>query len=461
MLPAPKHASHGIVPSPPIVSDELLHVGNGLRLLDNPGQFLAEARSEYGDTFLVDVFGYQLLCTFAPKGLECLYQLPEEDASFGLATYDLVGFKTPAEVFIDTDAQLFYQLLTVKRVNGYLPDMEALCDLEIERLGDRGEFEVFDRIRTLEQRMGYRLWIGTDASSDAWWKRLKQQFDVLDQERAFVDPAAILETIKSNKARERAAVIEIRHLIDQIWSARADGAQQHDDTLTFLHQKFSGEADPSIRHRKVAHNVINANQGFLSNLYAAISWCLIHTISQPAYLSRAREEIAQQRAKYGSELYRNAQALSEMVYLEQLLMESVRVAQRSITLRKVVNPVTLDDGAQQYRVPPGVYITTLLTVTNLQTSELSRFDPEHYVKNRLSSQLNLPGKETVSTFGHGKHACPAQRFSHMMNKIVLGKLLETFNFTPLFDDAQPSSVQLGGVARSAEPCPLAYRKLKP
>ncbi len=445
-----------VSPTPPTVKDELKHIGNGLRLLENPTQFLSDMRAAHGDTFLVDAFGYQLFCTFSAKGLESLYQLPEADASFGLATYDLIGFKTPTEVFLDTDTRIFYDLLTVKRVNRYLEDIADIADLEIARMGESGEFDAFDHIRTLEQRLGYRLWIGEEASSDAYWLRLKSSFDVLDQEKAFVDPASVLETIKTNKKRERAAVAALRVEIDNIWAARVASGVQRDDTLQFLHARFADEADPVARCRKVAHNVMNANQGFLSNLYAAMAWCIVHIVQDDALKARAVQEIEQIKARHGEDCYTNPDALNEMVFIEQLMMESVRVAQRSITLRKVVKPIHFDDGERDYALQPGVYVTTLLSVTNSQAADLAAFDPDHYEKNRLSKRVNIPGKETVSTFGHGKHACPAQRFSHMVNKIVLSKLLSAMELEAQFDEALPSKVQLGGVARSENPCPIAY-----
>jgi cytochrome P450 len=141
-----------------------------------------------------------------------------------------------------------------------------------------------------------------------------------------------------------------------------------------------------------------------------------------------------------------------MIVLEQVMMESVRLAQRSLTLRKVMEPIQFDDGMQVYTVRPGVYIATMLSVTNVQSADLALFAPgQHYQRNQLAAALAPGGKETVSTFGHGKHACPAQRFSHHMCKIVVSKLLSRFELTPRFTDPQPSARQMGGVARPDEP----------
>lgn len=59
-----------VSPKPAIVRDELAHIGAGLRFSQSPTNFLAQMRQEYGDTFLVDVFGYKLFCVFSPEGLK-------------------------------------------------------------------------------------------------------------------------------------------------------------------------------------------------------------------------------------------------------------------------------------------------------------------------------------------------------------------------------------------------------
>jgi cytochrome P450 len=89
---------------------------------------------------------------------------------------------------------------------------------------------------------------------------------------------------------------------------------------------------------------------------------------------------------------------------------------------------------------------------------LDRFDPDHYEGRRLSSQVALPTKEMVSTFGHGVHSCPAARFSISAIRVAARGLLDRYDLTPRFADAVPRRRQIGGVARSARPCRIRYRE---
>ena len=305
-------------------------------------------------------------------------------------------------------------------------------------------------IRTLEQRVGYALWIAPEAADARWWQRLKAQFDLIDQERAFVDPHETLVTIKTDKAAERAALAEIGAIVDEIVAAHdaapAADAEPPRATIDMLRERFADEP-PEVARRKLIHSAINLNNGFLSNLYAAVGWMIVHVLLRPDVRERVVAEIADTRARYGADFARSGVALDRMGYLEQVMMESVRLAQSSITLRKVLVPLDFDDGARTYRVEPGVYITTMLSVSNRRTPALKRFDADNFARMRPAPHLIADGSETISTFGHGKHACPALRFSHYMAKIVIAKLLDRFTLEPLFDAAEPARRQLGGVAR--------------
>ena len=63
----------------------------------------------------------------------------------------------------------------------------------------------------------------------------------------------------------------------------------------------------------------------------------------------------------------------------------------------------------------------------------------------------------MTTFGHGAHRCPAQRFSVSAIVRTVARLLATFEMTPAFTEVVPLPAQIGGVARSADPCLVSYR----
>lgn len=446
-----------VSPKPPMVHDELTHIGAGLRFTQSPTNYLAEMREQYGDTFLVDVFGYKLFCVFSPQGLKSLYSAAEDEASFGMATFDMLGFKTPIEVFMDADIDLFYELLTPEKVAAYVPLFCSEIEAVLAGWSNSGAIDVFDEIRTLEQRVGFRVWMGEEATADGTWQQLKQHLDVLSQENAFVSPQNTLETLTSGKAKEKQAIAAIMKMLGCIIKARESEKRWPDDNLTFLYRRFKDD-DPEVTLRKVTHNAINANQGFLSNLYAALAWSLINLKRDPTVQQRLLDEIAATSERYGSDFCQSTEALDSMVFCEQLLMESIRVAQRSITLRKVMKEITFDAGDEVYNLRPGVYVTTMLSVMNIRNAELARFDADHYKGRKINADLIAHGRETISTFGHGKHACPAQKFSHNMCKVLFIQLLGQFDFAAIAEAVEPSTSQMGGVSRAAQDVLLAFTR---
>lgn len=412
-------------------------IGAGFGLLQNPTLFFAEQRRRLGDTYLVDAFGHRLFCVFSPQGVRRLYELPEEEASFGLATFNLLKAKVPIEVFLGRRNRP-HDLFGNQEVERYLDVLEESVRLEIEELGASGRFEIFSEMRRLGHRLGFGAWAGTEAASARYLDRLIPLFDRLDGSDSFVRPMQGLIAQATGQTRERRAQRGIERIVGEILADRARAGRRRGDFLDQIRDSFSDvpEAERSV---EVARDVIVLHMGAQSNLYAALAWTFVNLLLRPELLKRVRA--------------------GDDVLLERCANESIRLAQRSITLRHVLRPVEVDDGRRTYRVPPGVLIATMLSVTNGSVApDLERFDPKHYEGRRLSPDVPVPTKELVSTFGHGRHSCPAQRFAISAIRVSVRRLLERYDFTPHFGTAEPRRRQIGGVSRSERPCPVSYRE---
>jgi cytochrome P450 len=422
---------------PPGAGGPLSTLGNVGGLLRDPTAFLSRRRDKLGDTFVVDAAGHRLLCVFSPQGIHRLYAFPENEASFGLATFELIRRKVPDELFVgrrNTPHDLFGRQETER----YLGNLDEAMAMEIDSLGGQGRFEIFAEARRLGHRLGLGSWAGVEAASPRYLDRLVPLFDRLDASEAFVRPARTLLTTATGKVLERRAMHGIEAVVAEIWAARQARGIDHDDFLAQLYRSFD-DLPPADRDVQVARDLILIHMGSQSNLYAALAWTLVHVLQDGYVLAAVRA--------------------GEPGVLERCAYESIRLAQRSITLRQVLRPVELDDGHQTYRVEPGVMITTMLSVTNTTAAaDLDHFDPAHYQGRRLAPTVVLPTKEVVSTFGHGIHTCPAQRFSISAIVIAVRALVEHFDLEPRFTNARPRARQIGGVARAARPCVVTYRR---
>ncbi|HXQ59688.1 MAG TPA: cytochrome P450 [Acidimicrobiales bacterium] len=423
-------------PMPPGAGGRATRARDAWGLLRDPTAHLRRQRDRWGETFVVDAAGHRLLCVFSPAGVRSLYGFAEHEASFGLATYELIRRKVPDELFAgrrNTPHDLFGRQETER----YLGGLEDAMTIEIDELGREGQFEIFAEARRLGHRLGLGSWAGAEAASARYLGRLIPLFDRLDGSEAFVRPGRTLVTTATGKRLERRAMHGIERVVAEIWAGRRGRAAEGDDFLAQLYRSFD-DLPAAERDVEVARDLILIHMGSQSNLYAALAWTLVNLLLHPELSARVRD--------------------GEEGLLERCAYESIRMAQRSITLRQVLRPVDLDDGIRTYRVSPGVMIATMLSVTNTTAAHgLDHFDPDHYQGRRLAPSVVLPTKEVVSTFGHGIHTCPAQRFSISSIAVAVRRLLERFDMKPRFSDARPRSRQIGGVARAECPCVVHYR----
>ena len=426
-------------PVPPEVRGTLPYVGAGLALLRDPTAWFTRAQARLGDTFVADVFGFRLFCVLGPQGVRSLYGLPESDASFGLATYRLIGFKLPPEL-IAGRRNTPHSLFGAGDVERYLSNLDDAIAAELEELGDRGSFEVFAEMRRLGHRMGLASWAGSEVASPRYLDRLIPALDAVDSSDAFVRPAEAFRTWATRQRRERAAMATIEGIVAEVLAERRSLRRLGEvgDFLDHIHESF---ADLPRREREIAtaRDIILIHSGAQSNLYAALAWTLIDLIAEPALLARVRA--------------------GDDVVLEQCANESIRMAQRSITLREVLRPIEVEAEGGPYQLANGTFVTTMLSANNRTAAPgLDRFDPDHYVPKRrtLAPEMVLPTKELVSTFGHGSHSCPAARFSISAIRVAVRGLVEHYDLAPRYSSVEVRRRQVGAVARSARPARLDY-----
>jgi cytochrome P450 len=437
-------------PLPPRVAATLPWVGAGFALLRHPTAFFARARTRHGDTFLVDAFGRRLFCVFSAAGVRRLYELPEADASKGLADFALLRLKIPDELVIGRRMRP-HDLFGGEEVESYLDAVRAAVALEVAERAGGGTVDAFELGRRLGQRVGLACWAGAEAASPRYLERLLPLLDRLEASDAFVRPAQAFVTWATRKRRERAALRGVERMIGEILAERelrpgeasapgaASAGGSSGGAADFLDRIAAVWSDASGAERVsgIARDVTLLHLGSQSNLPAALAWTLADVVARPDVAARVRE--------------------GDDRLLERCASESIRLAQRSITLRLVRRPIEVDDGARRWALAPGVLLTTMLSVTNPTAAPgLDRWDPEHFDGRRLVEPAGLAARELVSTFGHGRHACPAQRFSISAIRIAVRGLLEAFDMT-LLDAPAPRRRQLGGVARAEARCRIAYR----
>jgi len=438
---------------PPHATGPIPWLGAGLGLLRDPTAHLTKLRARLGDTFVLDGLGYRLFFVFSAAGVRALYAAPEEQASFGLATFELVlKRKIPFELAAGRRT-LPHDLFKNPDVEIYLANLERAVALEIEALGSSGTFEAFTEAKRLGYRLGLASWAGEEAASPRHLSALIDAFERLDASDSFVRPLSTAWTMATKKRGERKAMAEIEAIISAILQSRRAAGHRPGDYLDQIEEAFSDLPLPE-RDVQVARDLMIIQMGAQSNLFAALAWTLVNLLLHPDVLARVRA--------------------GDDALLERAASESIRLAQRSLTLRQVLSPFEVATETGTYTLAPGVFLATLLSVNNPTAAPgLDRFDPDHYAGRKqprvgpdgrpdggsgykLADTVVLPARELVSTFGHGRHACPARRFSLSAIRIAIRRLLDAYDLAPRFTSARPLARQIGGVARAARPCRIAY-----
>lgn len=420
-------------PAPPYAS------GTGLPwdvTVDDAVAAIGDARRRHGDTFAVHSGADRYLFTFSPTGVESFYALPEDAASKGLADFLMLRRKLPDEIF-DGRRTLPTSLFRREDVTSYLGNLAWALELTSDELGPDGTVDLFELTRRLGHRMGLASWAGRSSAQGDPFEALVRAFDTLDGSDAFVHPDTMAKVAATGKRAERAALDDITEVI-ALAVRRHDAADHVDESLfARIVDAWSGEP-PDARVRGIALDVALIHIASMSNLMAALGWALVDVVERPAERDRI--------------------AAGDTAWARQCALESIRMAQRSIMARAVLTPVDLDTGDVTYRVPAGWTIATLLPLLNTSAAPgLDRWRPERWHGHRLKEQILLPSLALVTAFGHGRHSCPAQPFSLSAMTTAMTHLLGHYDVTPGWTSyPRPVPAQIGGVARTADPCPIRY-----
>ena len=397
---------------------------------------IAAARARHGDTFAVHSGKDRYLFTFSPAGVESFYGLAEEQASKGVADYLMLRRKLPDEIF-DGRRILPMSLFRRDDVASYLANLDRALEHTVTELGSEGVVDLFDLTRRLGHRMGLSSWAGPGCGEGDSFERLVLAFDTLDGSDAFVHPDAMAAVAASDKQAERAALDEVTEVVGNALRHVDSGGVPDEDLFGRIVEAWSAKPAED-RMRGVALDVALIHIASMSNLMAALGWSLVDLIEHPTQRERV--------------------AAGDMDLARRCALESIRMAQRSIMARAVLSPVDLDTGDEIYRIPAGWTIATLLPLLNTSAAPgLQTWDPDRWHHHRLADLAALSSPMLVTAFGHGKHSCPAQPFSLAAMTTAMTLLFSRYALTPGWAaHPQPVAAQIGGVARTADACPVEY-----
>lgn len=433
-------SQQGLVDPLPALAPELPVIGAALPLLRDPVRFLASCRRRLGDTFLVRLFGREILFVFSAAGVRSLWAAPEDTLSKGFADFEMIRAKVPEELFQGRRTRP-HDLFSRDDVEEYLKNVIDAVDAELDALGDAGEVELFGLTRRVGHRVGLASWGGVTGEATRYLADVIRALDALDTSDAFVHPVKTLVANLGGKRDARRALRELEALYEGILRIREQAPPQRPDLFDRLCGHWEGEPSPA-REIGIARDAVLVHLGSMSNLFAAKAWTVVHLLESPERLERVRA--------------------GDRALLTRCAHESIRLHQRSIVLRRALRETSIADETATYRLRPGAFVATMMPNTNTSAAPgLDRFDPDHYDGGRFLRTKELETRELVTTFGHGAHACPAMRFSIEAIQHFASELVRRFALEPRYAQPGPLRNQIGGIARADRPCRVAYRRRVP
>ncbi len=412
-------------------------MGSAFSLLRDPVGYLERCRSEVGDTFVTRLFDYEVLFVFSPEGVKNLWAAPERELSKGLADFEMIRMKVPDELFAGRRTRP-HDLFARDDVAEYLAHVEEAVDAELDELGAGGETELFSLTRRVSHRVGLASWGGLTGASASHLGGLIRSLDALDGADAFVHPIRTLIAKLRGKREACRALAELEEQYRDILVERQKSPPATLDLFDRICAKWE-DVGPEERQVGIARDVVLTHLGSMSNLFAANAWTVIHLLEKPHLLARVRE--------------------GDTALLQSCTHEAIRLHQRSIVLRRAMQETTLSDETETYHLGPGAFAATMMPNTNRSAAPgLDDFDPGRYAGPRFTGGGELPARELVTTFGHGKHSCPAMRFSIESIQRFVMDFVTRYEIEPLFRNPQPLRNQIGGVARADRPCRVRYAR---
>jgi cytochrome P450 len=390
-----------------------------------PVDALARARATLGDSFVVESGRDTYVFVFSPAAVRDFYALPEAVASKGLADYRMLVRKLPDELFAGPRT-FAHDLFGAQDVETYLGHLEHALDLELATFGDSGTVDAFAFARRVGHRLGLACWLGDAAAAPPAFDRLVAELDRLDGADAFVHPERMAA---HDRSAEQAALARVELLVGELMAQGNTG-----EFLAEIARRWD-DVDEPARTQGIARDVVLLHIATMTNLFAALGWTLAQVARHPEILA--------------------AVVGGDDRLLERCAFESVRIGQRSIMMRSVLKRCAVDG----LTLEPGTILATMLPLTNLSAAPgLDTYDPDRWEGRRLRDEASLPARELVTTFGHGPHRCPAQRFSLSAIGRTVRRLTDEFALEAQFDHVRALPAQIGGVGRAADPCPLTFTR---
>ncbi|KAI9431120.1 cytochrome P450, partial [Lactarius indigo] len=202
------------------------------------------------------------------------------------------------------------------------------------------------------------------------------------------------------------------------------------DMLMWLMNESKG-AERSLEG--VARRMLGVNFVAIHTTSSAMTQILYRLLANPEYVGPLRREVEAVVAEYGW----TTDGMDKLHKIDSFLRETQRVDGLAIVglVRVALRPFTFSNGIT---IPTGAFVAAPLSAIHTDEeiySEPEEFDGFRFARLRESSEGLVASRyqagvtsPTHLSFGHGRHACPGRFFAVTELKVMLARIVMTYDF---------------------------------
>jgi cytochrome P450/NADPH-cytochrome P450 reductase len=425
------------IPTPP----KKLIVGNMLSVdSDAPLQSLMQLTRELGPIFRLDMMGTPLVVVSGASMVEEICDETRFDkavrgslrriravAGDGLFTADTQepNWDKAHHILLPTFAQ--------RAISGYLPLMydigQQLCN-KWERLNAEDEIDVVHDMTALAlDTIGV---CGFDYRFNSFYRRDYHPFiDALTRtlETCMVQRGLPFEKVVLRKRLDQLKedVAFMSKLVDDIVRERRRGGaeQAQKDLLNFMLAGVDKQTGESLSDENIRYQIITFLIAGHETTSGLMSFTLYFLVNNPEVLERAYEEVDRVLGK-DIGVMPTPQQVSHLIYVQQILNESLRLYPTAPAIG--LYPYKDEIIGGKYKLKKNTFVTLLTLMLHRDPSvwgpEPEKFNPENFSR-------EAEAKRPVNAFkpwGNGQRACIGRQFAMQEATLVMGMLLQRFQF---------------------------------
>lgn len=380
--------------------------------------FFNKRQAKYGTIFKTNIFGRLTVVITGAEGNYFL--LSNENKSFvstwPKSTQILLGSTSLAVQngdFHTARRKLLYQAFQPRALASYIPVMEEITHQYLKRWEHLKTFVWYLELRNYTLDIACKLLINIDQGSQT---RIGKLFKIWD-EGLFSIPLNLPWTKfgKALKARK-----ELLKEIEGIITQRQKNNLQINDSLGIL-LNARDEAGNQLTIEELKDQILLLLFAGHETLTSALtSFCLLM-----CQYPKTLEKIAQEQDRLNIQAPFNLESLKQMIYLEQVLKEVLRIISPvGGGFREVIQ----DCEFQSYTIPKSSIVLYQINQTHQDPKiylEPEQFDPERFSTERAEDKQKTFG---YIPFGGGLRECLGKEFARLEMKIFATLLTQHYTW---------------------------------